>query len=859
MRDIVWTGTFGKYLEENSTDRHKEFVFASLENTWPKFLYQGISDYKAAKSEKINQYFINSNENISMIAKEKSSPTFFRDRLIAYINRHPVTAYLVQDPDIRSTNPEHATITMEALLNQEGISLYKLAIEEERFSEEYVNAVFFKSTLEVPGATWDKKRPIITVAGPSSSGKSVAARAVLEKANLYIPTKRDASDSDTSQVTNYAVFSDGGIERELSQVRKIAIQLSLMNGYTGVSDLEKMSEVKNKVKTCVFNEVKHSNTLGLVIPETFAGLKKGIGELKKLQKDSRNVVIFSRVDGENPSIFKKVVAYLGTRRAFKSSGFDTDENNEIPYNKSGLPESKAYGAGGFRWGSRGSKKAEAQFIASQKDALGFIVTNDLVLKKLGNSGQWVNGKQGDSDLVLVSNRVFQKWLQQPDDHSMQSLKEFMNKKENIAQPIIHTYGQSDLLKIQRAAQKYIDAAGDKESKFRAALEEMLNVMPARLKEGGIQVTQKDIEKIKNFLMQYREDVGPKKAEGLDLAIEKLSAEVRQAKPGITPVSQKKVEKEKPIIVDVRSFGDFIIEQLSTSSKEYRTGASTLSAHGRPDLESNISVNQQSSKDLYYKGHFLKENEHIVAQLKSKEGGVVRLEQERSGKVTDFSNGALSDVDKQRAALAQAQMVLNNYDPKNGKIVIQGKYPEQAARVYAALLYLVSKSPDLKKKSLDKILECRVWSFDSPKKGFGENSTYIKRYLPDLSIISRVSNTEKMGVLGARDKRVIANLVEPELIESFNVLKDKYGKISLENSKKPALDAGAVAKPAELNPGNTVEQNCSAHAARNAFIGIASGITATANRLKSRVEAVRNPSSTSTLEKPEEGSSDPSPS
>src|SRR5690606_23467585 len=122
------------------------------------------------------------------------------------------------------------------------------------------NAVFVESTLPVAGEQWSNKRPVVIVAGPSGCGKSRAASAALAQTNHFIPTVKGGPHD-----TNFAVFADGGIERDLSQVRKMVIQLSINNGYTGVSDLESNNNDKNKVKTCIFNAVNKSKNLGLVI------------------------------------------------------------------------------------------------------------------------------------------------------------------------------------------------------------------------------------------------------------------------------------------------------------------------------------------------------------------------------------------------------------------------------------------------------------------------------------------------------------------------------------------------------------------------------------------------------------------
>ncbi|MDI1352344.1 MAG: hypothetical protein PSV35_06185, partial [bacterium] len=513
-KEVIITGTFGIY---EGSKKHHDIVISTLSEGKANFdpssldntLYEGIQDYLDKKETIKDGYFKQYPPETSPLP---NNPTYFRDLLAEYIKtqKHQIEPYKPQDDDIRLKSPEKATIKMEQLLGKQGVALYRLALEEERFSKEYVDAVFVKSRVGVPGEKWDGQRPVVFVAGPSSSGKSVAANAVLAQASQFIKTqpaqeenKKAAENQEAAaaeeeeeeeKFNNYAIFSDGGNERELSQVRKLAIQLAIDNGYTGVKDLETESKVKNKVKSCILNAVENTKTLGIVIPETFSGVVGVTDIIKKFQKDPNNVVMFSRVEGEKPSFFQKIVAYLGARRAFKSSGFDQERDGKLDLNKTGLPESKAYGAGGFKWGKWGSEIAESEFIASKTDTISFIVTNDLILKRYDDKkGQWVDGKEGQNGITLVSNRAFNLWIKEnPDSRSIKELEQF---NKNNKHTIIHSHGQMDLLKIQIAAERHVAFLQQPKNfnpenlKLRTALEKILEVMPAGLKDGGLKITQ----------------------------------------------------------------------------------------------------------------------------------------------------------------------------------------------------------------------------------------------------------------------------------------------------------------------------------------------------------------------------------
>ena len=68
----------------------------------------------------------------------------------------------------------------------------------------------------------------------------------------------------------------------------------------------------------------------MVIPETFSSYTNPLDNkaqhmMKRITELPDTKAIFCRVDGEDPSIFQRVVAFMGSRRAWKTSGFDKSE------------------------------------------------------------------------------------------------------------------------------------------------------------------------------------------------------------------------------------------------------------------------------------------------------------------------------------------------------------------------------------------------------------------------------------------------------------------------------------------------------------------------------------------------------
>lgn len=405
-------------MNQREIDSH--FVADRLSGESAAKLYEGIIKYKLKYAQEVEKYKRDHGITSDEDKEEANDRTFFRKQFIKLVAKKNASkdGQFSGDPAVRETNPEKATISMKSFLGKEGSELYKLALEEEMNSNEYMNAVFRASTTHFEGEKW-KQRPVVIVAGPSGSGKSFAAKAAVEKSTELLPKHEgDKSGNDVVSV-------DGGVIREVSQMRKLVIQAANNKGYTGISNLHSKSsileDVKDRMREAVFVTAPPDSglpLLGVVIPETFSSNlnpARGPKLLNDIEKLPYTKPIFCRVDGEDSTLFPKVVTYMGTRRALKTSDFPKNDDPEQPppldLNNTKIPESKAYGKKGFGFGQFGSKAAEKWFKKHSRENLTMLITNDLVLKKEEPEGShnWIDANPNDKGTVLVSKRVFDSW------------------------------------------------------------------------------------------------------------------------------------------------------------------------------------------------------------------------------------------------------------------------------------------------------------------------------------------------------------------------------------------------------------------------------------------------------------------
>lgn len=347
----------------------------------------------------------------------------------------------------------HEPPKLEQLLGPEGVRLYKAAVEEEVKSRHYRDAVFLKSTKHYTGAKWDKKM-VLWVGGPSAAGKTFGSQTAVEAMAGYMPK------SDQDQSGNDVVSVDGGIDREVSQMRQLVLAVTLAKGYRGIYDLHE--NTKLNVKKHVKNAALLDDELSLVIPETFVESmllnrfnKEGaykINEMRDFHNDVRILQAFSEVVPEagQEDRFKTSVKHSGTTRAWldEHEAFDA---SDIYMNNRNLPcESKAYGKKGFNLGRYASKIARENFVNLDPTGLTISIVNDLVFVKRVN-GQWLECGFDDHPDFKLANRDFETWQSEkelnPDTADLREWWTARREKGLLVKPEI-TFIPNDLITIK---------------------------------------------------------------------------------------------------------------------------------------------------------------------------------------------------------------------------------------------------------------------------------------------------------------------------------------------------------------------------------------------------------------------------
>lgn len=429
---ITMIGKYGPYNTESC-----------LSNEGQRALCKGVSKYLSSHASEVDAY--KEKHGMERTKNGLHDPNFFRKQLIEYIENRKLPEFKPGTPDTRGTDPESATIKMAALLGEEGVTLYKLALEEEMNSREFRYAVAEASTKHYDGPKWSKERPVVIVGGPSGCGKSRAADDAVKNAYRFLPT--NAQDMSGNNV----ISADGGVVREVSQMRKLLVQVAINQGFTGIEDLHSKSKALEKVKHHVQNAAFATPDVGVVIPETFS--KWHINPLCAARSLMRRVdtlvntkQFFTRVEVDD----KEVVAFMGSRRAWKTKDFDTQQNIDLNISKDDICESKAY-SGGFKFdaGKHGSKAAENWFTKHSKDKLSMVITNDLILLKPDPSnpkGPWLAASKGDEGTTLISKSVYDKWLALPEGAQK---PEMLDYHKAHAKSIIKTSAQVDFAIAQK--------------------------------------------------------------------------------------------------------------------------------------------------------------------------------------------------------------------------------------------------------------------------------------------------------------------------------------------------------------------------------------------------------------------------
>lgn len=443
------------YGDDFDKNKSNKTAFALLREETPKneALYGEIQQY----SEKLyeNKMFFLGHLPIESPIREYlnqddiASSTFFREAFIRFLqdklNAENTSAYVPGIPDLRETDPVRQATTLDKLLGTEGTYLFQQALKEEVHSKSYREAVFNKSATFYPGQKW-AKRLVAIIGGASASGKTFATKSAISRTQALMGVDKNA----TGEPGNFVVSSDGGVVREMSQMRNLVIEAAVSLGYPGISDLQKktgkqLGKIKNYVKKAVLT----TTTLGLTEPLTFASPMEYLprstpGALyKRAAEFITNLVKFmARRERENgdralfimvqpkeikesdtmlarkpstKSEFEQAVNFMGNSRAFKKEWrkgerltWGLNQGNGVK-----IPESKKYDPGlCFHMGLTFSLKAFKLFKLHSPNGFSVTSYNDLM----------VHQDPGEKEM-LISKRVKNRW---------EAYKKFMTENPNAS-------------------------------------------------------------------------------------------------------------------------------------------------------------------------------------------------------------------------------------------------------------------------------------------------------------------------------------------------------------------------------------------------------------------------------------------
>lgn len=316
--------------------------------------------------------------------------------------------------------PEADAISMRDFLGEKGIKLYKNALEEESNSAEFRAAVVLVGTQHVDGPRL-KQRFIQVVGGVSGSGKSTgAASAAVAICDIL------KNVGPANQQGNDIVSVDGGIERQVSQMRGLLLQVAIANGYPGLDGLDG-DDFKTSVKKIVEQAALASDQVSVKIPLTFADprdiAKSSFSLLTSTteryeQNNPDKAVVFCETlpaPGRSEEDYRATVKRMGDQRAWLSEyGFEVGERFEIKMNNYDIGcESKRYEPQFFDWGLRGTTAERERYLSSSRDKIYIKIVNDLMyVYPDPEHGRWVRcdlSYKGNAS--KISERDFNAWQQ----------------------------------------------------------------------------------------------------------------------------------------------------------------------------------------------------------------------------------------------------------------------------------------------------------------------------------------------------------------------------------------------------------------------------------------------------------------
>lgn len=342
-------------------------------------------------------------------------------------------------PKLQRREPANENgIELKELLGPEGFKKYEAAMQEEVQSRAFRDAVMQRATNHYDGEKW-AQRLIAPFGGPSAAGKSVSQPALIREISSLMPKTSDMSGNDVVSI-------DGGVEREVSQIRGMVLQVALAKGYKGITDLDK-HKPKIAVKKLVEKAALETPGLSIIIPVTYtneaAHYVKGVpgrgsvgkDQFKKYDKvdDGNAILAFGIVEAEHDNVVKN-----GNSRAWCATEF-TERN--IRMNGKPPCESKAY-HDHYKSGTTLSTAAKENYLhleqADRKPRICVTVTSDYTFIKPDPSARcgWSLAKPEDAwnmNMRGLLKRDFEKFEKGYAEFHQKKLYEFENAKINAVE------------------------------------------------------------------------------------------------------------------------------------------------------------------------------------------------------------------------------------------------------------------------------------------------------------------------------------------------------------------------------------------------------------------------------------------
>lgn len=334
------------------------------------------------------------------------------------------------------TNREITTLKELFGGNKELLKSYKEAVKEEAASKSFREAVFVDCSKALEVNPCPGQKMVMYVGGPSASGKSFTQDNLVNQVGKIKNPNQDKSPCHTVSI-------DGGKERELCQVRQMALQAATNNGYGGISDLHKNTKtgVKGKVMDAAMNEGENFH---VVIPATFiSGLPKFANLMRKLSNDPKIFQAFAevRADKKGPlsqekamESFQQTIVYNGESRAYLQPGNTKQQATTMRMNNTEIGcESKIYERKYFELGVKFSEMAKSVFKTVKNDSNSMILSNEsdnMHVKKEG--GKWVQTTESPT-VMHVSLREVSLWNElvssKPNDDKIKNAFEALNPEK----------------------------------------------------------------------------------------------------------------------------------------------------------------------------------------------------------------------------------------------------------------------------------------------------------------------------------------------------------------------------------------------------------------------------------------------